>query len=452
MGTVHIVSPVGGPVRRVSDFPARLQLSWSPDGRWLAASKARVGNDAPGGIHLISVATGEHRQVTFPKSPAFDVSPSFSPDARTLAFASCEGVEDWPVCDVHVLPIDSGLRPQGPARTLTRQRLVNLGVAWTRDGRSVVYASQRGLWRVRADGGAPPERLELAGDAATPSTVGSRDRIAFNRRSGLPDIYQLETGGSSKPLIQSTFNERAPQYSPDDRRIVFESERSDLAREVWLADADGSNVTRLTRGPGRHQGSPSWSPDGRVIAFDSQGEDGRRDIWAVGANGTGLRQITRNAADDYIPTWSRDGRFIYFGTNRTGRDEKWRVKVADQTEEPVAARLFESADGLMLYHEREGVLLARPASGGHERTIRSCRGAWAVGPRGVFYECAADRTGRTTQRTVSHWDADTGKSQAIATLTDTDAIGGMSVSRDGRRIIYDRSKATFDLMMIENFH
>ena len=450
-GTIHIVSPVGGLARRVSDFPARLQLSWSPDGRWLAASKARVGSDAPGGIYLISVATGEHRQVTFPKPPAFDVSPSFSPDGSRLAYASCEGVETWPVCDVQVLSIDPELRPQGTARTLTRQRNVNLGVAWTRDGRSIVYASQRALWRVREDGGAPPERQELAGDGASPSTARSRDRLAFNRRSDIPDIYQLETGGSPMPLIQSTFTDRAPQYSPDGRRIVFESERSDSTREIWLADADGSNVTRLTRGPGRQQGSPNWSPDGRVVAFDSQAEDGRKDIWTIGADGSGMRQITRNPADDYKPTWSPDGRFIYFDTNRNGRAETWRVKVIDQTEEPVTARLFESVDGRMLYYEREGVLLARPASGGRENTIRSCLGAWAVGPRGVFYECAANATDGTAQRIVSSWDAGTGKVQKIATLSDTDAIGGISVSRDGRSIIYDRSKATFDLMMIENF-
>jgi serine/threonine protein kinase len=46
-GAIHLISPVGGPVRKLSDFPARLQLSWSPDGRWLAAAKARVGNDPP---------------------------------------------------------------------------------------------------------------------------------------------------------------------------------------------------------------------------------------------------------------------------------------------------------------------------------------------------------------------------------------------------------------------
>ena len=58
VGTLHIISPVGGAARRVSDLPARLQVSWSPDSQWVAVSKGRLRNEAPGGIHLISVATG----------------------------------------------------------------------------------------------------------------------------------------------------------------------------------------------------------------------------------------------------------------------------------------------------------------------------------------------------------------------------------------------------------
>ena len=119
------MSPLGWPARQLSDFPARSRASWSPDGRWLATSKARSGSDPPGGIYLISVASGEPRAVTSPKAPAFDVYPAFSPDGRALAYASCEGAEGFPTCDVYVLALDSELRPRGAARPLTRQRLLD---------------------------------------------------------------------------------------------------------------------------------------------------------------------------------------------------------------------------------------------------------------------------------------------------------------------------------------
>jgi serine/threonine protein kinase len=126
---IYLVSPLGGPERRLSEFRAwgQLdQLSWSQDGRWVATAKARSGSDPPGGIHLIPVAGGEPRAVTFPKPGAWDVSPSFSPDGRALAYVSCEGVLAMgnanSVCDIYALPLDSDLQPQ-EARPLTGQRL-----------------------------------------------------------------------------------------------------------------------------------------------------------------------------------------------------------------------------------------------------------------------------------------------------------------------------------------
>ena len=456
-GVIHLVSPLGGPVRRLSDFPARLQLSWSPDGRWLAASKAPSGSDPPGGIYLISIATGESRAVTFPKAAAFDLSPSFSPDGRALAYASCEGGGN-PVCDVCVLPLDSELRPQGAARPLTHQKVWVLGLTWARDGRSVVYAAGAPigsrLFRVRVDGGTLPERIELAGGAGSPSAASSRDRLAFVQQVGDADVYLLRPGSLPTPLVQSTFQELQPQYSPDGRRIAFVR-----AGDIWLADANGSNPIRLTRGPGHSQGWPNWSPDGRQAVFDSQAQNGKVDVWTIGVSGSGLRQVTHGPGDNVLPSWSRDGRFIYFASNRTGRREVWRVSVGGGREEQVSREggsfPFESFDGGTLYCRRDdGALRGRPTAAGEERTILPCVAGYgyAVAPRGLFYQaCATPESIGSSHRPLRYWDAATGQDRLVATL-EADWIGNLSVSPDGQSVVYGRGWSTSDLMMIENFH
>jgi Tol biopolymer transport system component/DNA-binding winged helix-turn-helix (wHTH) protein len=468
IGTIYMVSPIGGPERRLPDPPVgRTSVSWSPDGQWLAAAKASRPSTFFGtGIYLIPTAGGAARQVTSPQASTFDMAPAFSPDGSVLAYASCEGAEPGFSCDVWTLSLDAEARPHGKPRRLTRQGFWATTLAWTRDGGSIVYGANAGrfsrLWRIRADGSAGPERVEVAGlGAVSPSTVRCCDRLAYVRNMEDADIYRFEPGAGAASLIASAVYDFNPQYSPDGRRIAFESSRADERNEIWLANADGSAVTRLTRGPSlREQGSPRWSPDGRTIAFDSQAANGRWDIWTIDVDGSGLRQITRDPADENMPSWSRDGRFVYYGSNRTGRYEIWRVASGGGSEKQLTHNggflPIESLDGRTLYYlrARGGALLARPTAGGEERSIVPCIDTWAyaVGPRGVLHvDCPTPGTAADTPRPLRDWDEATGRDREIALLdVGSGPILGLSVSPDGS-VLYSRYTPAFQLMMVEDF-
>jgi Tol biopolymer transport system component len=465
-GAIYLVSPLGGPERRLLDFPAGGQLSWSPDGQWLTAARARSNAGPPGGIYLISASTGESRAVTSPTPRAFDVCPALSADGRSLAYATCEGSgEGAAACDIYVQALGDQERPRMQARRLTRQGGWIQGVAWTRDGRSIVYGVNEipnpYLWRVRADGKTPPERVELAGRGSVePSAALGRDRLAFTRTLWDVDVWRAEAGAPPAPLIESTFNDMYPQYSPDGLRIAFESGRAGERDEIWLTEADGSNATRLTLGPGRWQGSPRWSPDSRFVAFDSRAENGHSDIWTIGIDGSGLRQITHDPADEILPSWSHDGGWVYFASDRTGRNEVWRVSATGEGEQQETRQggcaPVESPDGRTLYYLRScqsAALLARSTDGGDERTIVPCVDGWnyAVGPQGVFHvDCTPPGAPNASQRGLRLWDAATGQDRPVATIEGA-WVAGVSASPDGRTVLWGRSTLASDLMMIENF-
>ena len=468
VGTIHLVSPLGGAARRLCDLPTLGRLSWSPDGRWLAA--AVVDSGLPPRVHLVrvSASSGEAQALTSSKAGEVHWAPSFSPDGRALAYATCVNVTtinpNLVRCAVQLLPLDSELRPEGPARAVTQPLLGLLGIAWTADGRSIVHAATDHLWRVRADGSGSPERIELAGrDALFPSVSKAGTRLAFVRANPEMHIYRLPFGGSPSPVLESAFADSFPKHSPDGRRIVFMSERAGehfQDQAIWLADADGLNATRLTRGPAAFQGSPSWSPDGQSIVFDAGAEAGKMDIWTIRTDGSALRQVTRDPGSKVVPSWSRDGHFIYYASNRTGRFEIWRVAAQGGTEEKLTSEggvvPVESADGRTLYYQpaERGALLARPTSGGQPRTVLSCvptMFSWAVGARGIVHtECGPPRADAVRRQTLRYLDFASGRDEPLATVEGF-WIGGLSISPDGKSILYGRSVLSSALMMIDNF-
>ena len=85
------------------------------------------------------------------------------------------------------------------------------------------------------------------------------------------------------------------------------------------------------RAPSRAGSGPAWSPDGRRIAFHSK-RDGNPEIYVMNADGSGVTRLTYNGARDLVTAWSPDGRRIAFYSNRDGGN--WEIYVMNAAGEP----------------------------------------------------------------------------------------------------------------------
>jgi Tol biopolymer transport system component len=119
-------------------------------------------------------------------------------------------------------------------------------------------------------------------------------------------------------LTNGSWNDRQAAWSPDGSQILFRSDR-DGNHEIYVMDADGSNLIRLTNDAGT-DGTPAWSPDGTQILFGSN-RDGDYEIYVMDADGSNVVQLTNNAAADVGAQWSPDGTQIVFVSNRDGNNE-----------------------------------------------------------------------------------------------------------------------------------
>ncbi len=119
-------------------------------------------------------------------------------------------------------------------------------------------------------------------------------------------------------LLSSSPTLAASVQAPASGKIVFVSTRDSDQGEIYLIDADGSNLIRLTQNV-HFDGSPVWSPDGGRIAFISE-RSGIYGIFVMKTDGTSLRQLTAGNTPDAKPVWSPDAKYIAFsneGSNQS---------------------------------------------------------------------------------------------------------------------------------------
>lgn len=461
---IWMVPALGGAERKLGES-AVCGLSWSPDGRFLALTD-KDPPQAPFSIFLLTIETGEKRRLTTPPKEYFgDGDPRFSPNGKTLAFARSPATTS---ADVYVLPIAAGGTPVAEPRRVTFQNQVVSDLDWTPDSRTIVYSSgplgSPILWMVPASGGTP-ERVGLAGENAWSLSISrAGNRLVYERAVYDLNIWRIpgpnSSGSKSEPLklIASTQADEEPQFSPDGKRIAFNSSRSGNF-EIWVCDQEGRNPMQLTSSKGPQLGSPRWSPDSRWIAFDSP-QGGNSDIYIISADGGQARRLTIGPSNNVRPSWSRDGRWIYFGSNRSGASQIWKQPVAGgaavQVTKSSGEEAFESADGKFVYWAKLGApgIWRVPVEGGEETQViqQSTESLWALFDRGICFFDVSNSAGPAL-KLYSFATHQVTLLREFAKDTSIDELSTvLSVSPDDRWIIYTQlDQAGSDLVLVENF-
>ncbi len=153
---------------------------------------------------------------------------------------------------------------------------------------------------------------------AAPAFAAAAPKERIIRVTANNPVYRLylsdPQGRNERPFLPNLRPNYNPSFSWDGRWIVFTSLKFGSA-DVFGAHPDGSGVERLTDSPA-FDDQGSLSPDGRTLAFVSTREGGTANIWLLDIASHRFRNLTKNKAGNFRPSWSPDGEWIGFSSNR----------------------------------------------------------------------------------------------------------------------------------------
>lgn len=213
------------------------------------------------------------------------------------------------------------------------------------DGQSVVYASRAsGSWDIYLKKIGDIESTNLTPDGRhvdlSPAFSPDGKRIAFSSSRDGQGIFLMDADGRNlTKLAPAGYN---PAWSPDGHEIaiaedrIFDYEgRNHSHSKLFAVNVDTGDRRLITS---RDAVQPNWSPNGHRIAFWGVDKGSRKDIWTVAAGGGEPVPVTDDQPSDWNPVWSRDGRYLYFLSDRGGSMNLWRVPI-DEVSGRVTGRI-----------------------------------------------------------------------------------------------------------------
>jgi TolB protein len=230
-------------------------------------------------------------------------------------------------------------------RTLTNGKALVLTPRFSPTRQEITYMSYAGgrprVYLLNIDTG----QKELLGNfpGMTFAPRFSPNQIILSQQDGdSANIFLMDLRSRRTSRLTATKSiDTSPCFSPDGRKIVFESDRSGT-QQIYVMESDGRNPQRISRGGGRYS-TPVWSPRGDLIAFTKQ-TNGRFLIGVMRPNGSGERILSEGFHNEG-PTWAPNGRVLMFfreSKDKNGGPKLFTVDLTGYHEQPVTTPSFAS--------------------------------------------------------------------------------------------------------------
>lgn len=206
------------------------------------------------------------------------------------------------------------------------------------DGRSLAFVSNRtgnlDVFVMRLDGGEVKQLTTDPGEQYQPRWSPDGHSLAFVSKPGksarIHDVMLLDLASGVIRNLTNTpdANELGPAWKPDGQTLVFSSNRAGGGMVLYELDLSSGAVRNTAiQGPAS---SPHVSPNGATTFVSNR--DGNAEVYVAPPGGERIVRVTEEAAEDWGPTLSPDGRQVAFASKRGGH---WGIYIADATGENI---------------------------------------------------------------------------------------------------------------------